>query len=144
MTSHMTTETSACPNWQLVGANVAAILTLLPVAVYQLGLIDSLPDPPWVIFASDKITSSKAAHPLGIPDSILGIGSYGITLGLVVLTRQNRRWSRYLKLKLVADGSAAGFNVVRQAVVFRKMCSWCTGTAVCTGLMLLAAGELFD
>jgi hypothetical protein len=70
------------PNRLLIAATSAAMITLLPVAAHQLGLLEHLPDPPFWIFDSDRITDSKSAHPLGVPDSALGLGSYGVTLAL--------------------------------------------------------------
>lgn len=132
------------PGWALALATSAALLTLIPVAGRQMGLIDHLPDPPAEIFASDQITGSSMAHPLGIPDSLLGIASYSATLGLVLLARRCPLARKLLAVKLVADGAAAGFNTVRQVTGFRKLCSWCTATAVCTGVMVLAGRELIE
>jgi uncharacterized membrane protein len=126
----------------LLGACCAAVATLLPVAAYQVGALDHLPDPPLSVFASDRITQSKAAHPLGMPDGILGLGSYAITLALVMLARTQPKARRLVALKLLGDGSMAGFNLVRQLVIFRKMCSWCTGTALCTFAMVISARKL--
>jgi uncharacterized membrane protein len=112
------------------------LLTLLPVAAHQLGRLDHLPDPPGKVFESDKITASAAAHPLGIPDSLLGLGSYEVTLALILASRNNRKARKALGLKLLLDGSVAGFNVVRQVVLFRRLCSWCTATALCTVAMV--------
>lgn len=126
------------PNALLIAATSAALLTLLPIAAHQLGGLGHLPDPPGELFASDRITESKAAHPLGIPDSLLGLGSYGITLSLILLTRSHPKARRFLTLKLVGDGAVAAFNVVRQVVTFGKICSWCTGTALCTAVMVAA------
>lgn len=126
----------------LLAANAAALLTLLPVAAHQLGCLRHLPDPPGQIFASDRITMSKAAHPLGVPDSLLGLGSYGVTLALAVLTRTRPGARPLLAMKLIADGGLASFNVVRQIVSFRKLCSWCTATAFCTGVMVYAGSAL--
>ena len=122
----------------LILAAAAALVTLLPVAAHQLGALDHLPDPPSAIFASDKITSSSMAHPLGIPDSLLGIASYGATLGLALLARKHPHARRLLTLKLAADGSLATFNLIRQVVTFRKLCSWCTATGICTAAMVFA------
>ena len=127
-----------CLNAPLLAATSAALLTLVPIAAHQLGLLDHLPDPPSWIFDSDKITDSASAHPLGIPDSLLGLGSYGLTLTLALLAQKHDRAKKLLALKLVADGSVAGFNVVKQVVSFRRLCSWCTGTALCTAAMVLA------
>ena len=127
----------------LMVATSAALLTLLPVAAHQLGFLDHLPDPPGAIFASDRITESSAAHPMGIPDSLLGISSYGATLGLVLLVRKHPTAARLLRAKLLLDGSAAAFNVVRQVKMFGKICSWCTGTALCTAFMLLGGRKTY-
>ena len=121
----------------LVVAGSVALLTLLPVAAHQLGCLEHVPDPPGRVFASDEITESAAAHPLGIPDSLLGLGSYGVTLALSLGSRKNQNVRKALVLKLLVDGSVAGFNVVRQMVLFRRLCSWCTGTALCTVAMLV-------
>lgn len=125
-------------NWPLAVATCAAVATLVPVAAHQIGVLDHLPDPPGPVFASDRITASKSAYPWGIPDSILGLASYGVTLGLVALASGNPKARKLLAIKLLVDGSLATFNVLRQVVSFRKLCSWCTSTAVCTAAMLIA------
>ena len=134
-------DRTAPANIALIAATSAALLTLIPVAAHQFGLLAHLPDPSGSIFASDKITDSKAAHPLGIPDSTLGLLSYGATLGLALAAPLDKNLGRLLGLKLLVDGSAAGFNVTRQLISFRKLCSWCTGTAVCTAIMLFAGRD---
>ena len=125
-------------NGTLVVACSAAMFTLLPIAAHQLGWLGHLPDPPGKLFASDKITESGAAHPWGIPDSLLGLGSYIVTLALAVNAPRRQGVQKALALKLLADGSFAGFNLIRQVVSFRRLCSWCTGTALCTAAMLLS------
>ena len=126
----------------LVIATSAALLTLAPVAARQLGLIDHLPDPQGSVFASDEITGSPLAHPMGIPDSLLGIASYSATLGLVLLARHHPLGRKLLAAKLVADGAAAGVNTVRQIANFRKLCSWCTATAISTVFMVVAGRKI--
>ena len=121
-----------------VAACGTAIGTLVAVALFQSGAIDELPDPPGGIFASERITLSKTAHPLGIPDSYLGLASYGTTLALLLLADKNKWARRALGFKLASDAGAAGFNAVRQVVQFGKLCSWCTGTALATGVMVYA------
>jgi len=135
-------EATSSTDCALLAAGYAALATLIPVAAHQLGVLDHLPDPPLSIFASDQITQSKTAHPLGIPDSLVGLGSYAATLGLVGLARTQPMARKLLALKLLGDGSIAGFNVVRQVVSFRKLCSWCTATALCTAVMLIAGRRL--
>lgn len=116
-----------------------AIACLIPVAARQLGLVDSLPDPPGEIWDSDGITGSAHAHPLGIPDGLLGLGSYGTTLTLLLAARSSGAARRMLPWKLAADGALAGFNAVVQVVTFRKLCSWCMGTAAATAGMVFFA-----
>lgn len=138
MNPPLTADSAASSNLLLAAATCAALATLIPVAAHQIGVIDHLPDPPGSVFDSDRITESKAAHPLGIPDGILGLSSYSVTLGLVALAASNSKTRRILAIKLLGDGSLATFNVVRQVVSFRRLCSWCTATAVCTAAMLIA------
>ena len=130
------------PDALLLGSTCAALVPLLPIAAHQLGLLRHLPDPTGSFFDSDGITKSKTAHPLGVPDSLLGLGSYGATLSLVLLSRAYPNARPLLAAKLAADGSVATFNVVRQVVTFRKLCSWCTGTAICTAVMVYAGRKL--
>ena len=119
----------------LAGCGVA-LGTLAVVALFQTGAIDRLPDPPGEIFASERITLSKMAHPVGIPDSLLGLGSYGVTLTLLLLAKNHGWAKRASGVKLIADAGAASFNAVRQVVRFGKLCSWCTGTALATAVMV--------
>lgn len=142
MSSHLQALEADQPTPGLIIATSAAILTLIPVAAHQLGYLDHLPDPPGKIFASDRITESTAAHPLGIPDSLPGLASYGMTLSLAILARNNGKARKLLAIKLAADGSLAAFNVVRQIVSFGRICSWCTGTALCTAAMLITGKNL--
>lgn len=119
----------------------ATLATLAPIALKQTGAIDHLPDPPVRIFQSDRITDSKAAHPCGIPDSLLGLASFGTTLALILLAKRNRTARTLLGGKLVADAAFATFNMGRQIVHFGKLCSWCTGTAA-AALTTSALGKM--
>ena len=122
----------------LIGACCAALSTLVPVACYQLSLIPKLPDPPLSVFDSEHITMSKMAHPLGIPDALLGLASFGTTLTLAILAGRNGTARKLLGVKLGLDASAAAFNAGRQVIEFRKLCSWCTATALSAGVMAYA------
>jgi hypothetical protein len=100
-------EKSEIRSHTLLAATFAALATLIPVAAHQIGGLDHLPDTPGNLFDSDRITTSRSAYPLGIPDSILGLGSYGLTLALILLARNSAAFRRPLALKLFADGSFA-------------------------------------
>lgn len=122
----------------LLGACCSALVTLVPVALHQMGLLSRLRDPPMELFASDRITMSKAAHPLGIPDGLLGLASFGATLALAIFSRRDAGARKLLGAKLVLDASMAAFNMGRQVFSVRKLCSWCTGTAISAGVMAYA------
>jgi uncharacterized membrane protein len=129
-------------NLPLLAATSAALLTLAPVVAHQLGILTHLPDPSSRVFASDHITESSAAHPFGIPDGLLGVGSYSLTFTLALLAPNRPIAKKLLAAKLIADGSMATVNVVRQITSFGKLCSWCTATALCTGAMLFAGRKV--
>lgn len=117
-------------------AGSVAMVALGVVAARQLGIVRRLPDPPGGVWDSDAIVMSKAAHPAGIPDGVLGLASYGVTVGLLLLA-EDADWLRPVaKAKLAMDGSAAWTNTVRQVAVFRRLCSWCMATVVCTAAMV--------
>jgi uncharacterized membrane protein len=117
-------------------AGAAAMVTLGVVAARQLGMVGRLPDPRGEMWDSNGIVMSKAAHPAGVPDGVLGMASYGVTLGLLALA-QDLAWMRPVaKAKLAMDAAAAAANSVRQVVVFGRVCSWCMATVVCTGVMV--------
>jgi uncharacterized membrane protein len=122
----------------LLTACGVAIGTLVPVALHQLGLLEHLPDPPGALFESDAITESEMAHPFGVPDGLMGLASYGTTLALACVADRSQMARKALGAKLLLDGGAAGFNATRQVVRFRRVCSWCMGTAVATAVMVWA------
>jgi uncharacterized membrane protein len=115
---------------------------LVPVALYQTGLISRLPDPPLPVFQSERIVSSRAAHPMGVPDGLLGLASFGTTLALILLQRRSPLSRRLLGAKLTMDAAAAAFNMGRQVLRFRALCSWCTGTGLATAAMVWAGRDV--
>jgi len=125
----------------LIVASCVALATLVPVALYQLKLISELPDPPLNVFDSERITMSRTAHPMGVPDGLLGFASFGTTLTLALLANRNRTAKRLLGAKLGMDVSVAAINAVRQVAEFGKLCSWCTGTALSAGVMAYAGRQ---
>ena len=108
----------------------AAMLVLGYIVLRQIRVVKHLPDPPGEVFDSDEIVMSRAAHPFGIPDGVLGLGSYAVTAGLIA------SGSELVRIKLACDAAAAGLNVARQMVQFRKVCSWCMVVAGCTVPMI--------
>jgi uncharacterized membrane protein len=127
-----------------VTAAATAVATLVPVALYQSKIIDTLSDPPGSWFDSEMVTDSKSAHPLGIPDSYLGLVSYSVTFALLFACKRSVVARPILRIKLVADGVLATFSFGRQIISFHRLCSWCSGTALSTALLLPAANSYLD
>lgn len=111
-----------------------AIRSLISVAMYQVKTIRHLPDPPSEVFNWDAITGSRQAHLFGIPDALLRISSLGATIALVLASRRSVTTRRLLVAKLALDMTPAVFSMTRWAVSCRKLCSWCTVTALATGI----------
>jgi uncharacterized membrane protein len=126
----------------MLAACCGALAALVPVALYQTGVISHLPDPPYPVFDSDRITQSKAAHPFGIPDALLGLASFSVTLALIVTSRHNTKARGALGVKLALDAGAAAFNATRQVVSYGKLCSWCMSAAISAGVMTFAGRQV--
>lgn len=131
-----------CERSVLIGASAACLASLIPVALFQLGAIEHLPDPPSPAFDSDAITASRMAHPFGIPDSLLGLASYGVTTALAATSSRDARIRRALALKILFDGGLAATNTVRQIRSFRKLCSWCMGTVAASAVLVWTGRDL--
>jgi uncharacterized membrane protein len=128
-------EESACPTHKnlAIACCCAAIASLIPVALVQLRVMKKLPDPPGRLFNSKKIVTSKSAYILGIPDGVLGLGSYSATLTLLIAAKPSRPLlQKALRTKLVFDVTMATRNARKQVKKFGRICSWCMGTAIAT------------
>src|SRR5665213_4050118 len=126
---------NACPAYKgiAIAFCCVAITSLVPVALVQLRVIKRLPDPPGNIFASKRIVTSKSAYVSGIPDGLLGLGSYSVTLILLITAKPSRPLLRgMLRVKLLLDGTIAARKARGQLKQFGRICSWCMGTAMAT------------
>jgi uncharacterized membrane protein len=109
------------------------------IALYQLGLIKHLPDPPTPGVDSEAVVGSDEAYAqLATPDAVLGLGSYAVTLGLAAMGGEDRAARRpwiplALGAKVTFDALQAGRLTLGQWPRHRAFCSWC----------LLAAGATF-
>jgi uncharacterized membrane protein len=82
------------------------------------------------------------AHPFGIPDSLLGMVNYGVTLATALASCESSTLRRALAAKVAFDGGLAATNTVRQIVTFRKVCFWCMGTVASSALTVWIARRL--
>jgi uncharacterized membrane protein len=124
---------------------VVAMGSLVPVVLVQFKILKKLPDPPGRIFDSKAIVTSKSAYWLGIPDGVLGLGSYSITLALLIASGPSRPLLRgALRAKLLLDGTVAARKARSQMKQFGRLCSWCMGTAIATAGIVYFARKARD
>lgn len=114
-----------------------ALASLTPVALVQLHILKKLPDPPGRFFNSKKVVTSKGAYRFGIPDGLLGMASYGVTLALLMAAKPSRPIvQKMLRAKLGLDATMAIRKVRSQISDHGRLCSWCLGAAAATAGMV--------
>ena len=111
------------------------------IALYQMGLLKHLPEPPLPIFDADRVDASEEAYKrFSTPDAILGLGSYAATMGLAAMGGSDRaRKAPWIPLALAAKVGFDVANAARLTVVqwkqHRAFCLWCLIAASATFAM---------
>ncbi len=109
---------------------------MMPISLYQMGVIGHLPEPPLPRLDADAVDASAEAYAiLATPDAVLGLGSYALTAWLAAAGGQDRVRTRpwiplALAAKVAGDAVFGAKLTVDQWTRHRAFCSWC----------LLAAG----
>ena len=122
-----------------VGLVLTAAGSMGLISLYQMGIIEHLPEPPLPYFDADKVDAAAEAYAkLSTPDAVIGLGSYAATMGLVAMGGQDRATERpWIPLaraaKLAFDAVQACKLSLNQWTEHRAFCFWC----------LLAAGSTF-
>ncbi len=120
----------------IVGLSLVSVASMGIITLYQVGLIEHLPEPPLPYLDADKVDAAAEAYEiLAVPDATLGLLSYAVTIVLASMGGKDRaRQQSYLPLALLAkvlvDAGQASKLTVDQWTKHRAFCSWC----------LLAAG----
>lgn len=130
----------------LVHRRIAAALTqgcmasLGVVALYQLGALKRLPEPPLPGLDAEKVNGSPEAYRLlDMPDAVLGLGSYAVTLGLVTMGSADRAQNKpWIPLALAAK---AGVDTIQAAALTRK--SWVNCRAFSLYSLIAVAATFF-
>lgn len=124
---------------RLIGLSLLSSASMGLIALYQVGIIKHLPEPPLRGFDADKVDAAKEAYQLlSMPDAVLGLGSYALTAALAATDGPDRARERpWLPLALLGkvslDALAAAKLTVDQWKDHKAFCFWC----------LLAAGATF-
>lgn len=122
----------------IVGLSLVSVASMGIITLYQVGLIEHLPEPPLPYLDADKVDASAEAYEkLSVPDATLGLLSYAATIVLASMGGKDRaRRQSYLPLallaKTLADATQASKLTVDQWTKHRAFCSWCLLAASAT------------
>ncbi len=126
----------------IAALGLTATAALGVVALYQLGLIRKIPEPPLRRLDAAKVDASDEAYSyFSTPDSVLGIGSYAVTIALEAMDGADRARRRpwlpiALLAKVVLDVGQAARLTRDQWTKHRAFCIWCLAAAGATFAML--------
>jgi uncharacterized membrane protein len=104
---------------------------MMPISLYQMGVIRHLPEPPLPKLDSDAVDAAPEAYQyLSTPDALLGLVSYSVTAWLASMGGENRAKTQpWLPLmlagKVAIDAANSGRLTVDQWTKHRAFCSWC-------------------
>ena len=99
----------------LIGTACMAITTL-----FQMGMVEHLPDPPIEGFASDDVNASNLAYGWGMPDSPLSIASHAAAIAIAAVGGIDRA-DRQPWLPLAATVVAAPAALTASRYLFHDM-----------------------
>ncbi len=114
----------------VVALSVFSSAVLGAVALFQVGVLNKLPNPPLPHFDADAVNGSPEAYGrFETPDALLGMASYSVTACLAGMGNQSRwRHARWIPLaataKTALDASLAAKLSVEQWSKFRKFSFW--------------------
>ena len=123
----------------VIALSLVASGSMSLITLYQMGLIEHLPEPPLPMMNADKVDASAEAYQrFSMPDAILGLGSLAATMSLAAMGGSDRaRTAPWIPLALAAkvafDVINAGKLSVDQWTKHKAFCFWC----------LIAAGATF-
>lgn len=122
----------------IVALGLAAAASMGVIALYQIGILKHLPEPPIPGFDGDKVDASEEAYShLQIGDAFIGLGSYAATMGLAAMGGKNRAQTQawiplVLLAKTGADAAQAAKLTVDQWTKHKAFCFWCLLAAAAT------------
>ena len=120
---------------RIAALQTGAAATLGVVALYQFGLLRSVPEASLPGLDADAVDASGEAYAmLRTPDSTLGIASAGVSLVLAGMGGASRHEEQpwipiALLAKSVVDAVGGAYLFAEQVTKHRRVCSWCTASA---------------
>lgn len=127
-------KSTATKNRRTIAALAAAGLADFSlISLLQMGFFKKLPDLPGKVFNTVKVNTSKDAVMLGMPDGVISLGGYALTMLLAMAGSRFKKQSRLLDLTLgaVVLGQAAGAGqyLYKMAFVQKRVCIYCVAGA---------------
>lgn len=122
----------------IVGLSLVAAGSMGIIALYQMGILKHLPEPPLPKLDADKVDASEEAYAhLQTPDAVLGFGSYATTMALAAAGGKHRANEQpWLPVALAAKALVDAFQAAKltrdQAVKHNAYCFWCLLAAAAT------------
>lgn len=120
----------------VVASSLLGMASMVPVVLYQSGVLRHLPDPPWRGFHSDHVNASPTAYGYGGPDAPLTLLSHAVNLWLATVGGRHRVRVRPW-LPVVAAALAGAQAAVAARYLFHQMprvdrawCPYCITDAV--------------
>jgi uncharacterized membrane protein len=129
---------------RVAALSLASAASMGLITLYQMGVVDHLPEPSLPRLDADKVDASGEAYAiLRTPDAALGLLSYAGTAVLAAAGGADRaRRSPWLPLALAAkvgfDALGSALLTAEQASRHKKFCSWCLLAAGATAAMVPA------
>ena len=129
----------------IVALSLANMASLGIIALYQVGVIAHLPEPPLPGFDADKVNGSSEAYAmLATPDAIIGLGSYAATAMLAAMgpadRAQSQPWAPLaLAAKIGFDAAQAGRLTVNEITTQQAFSFWSVLTSCATAATVVLA-----
>ncbi len=121
---------------KVLSLSLVAAGAMAPIALYQMGVIRHLPEPPLPRLNADKVDAAAEAYAmLRTPDAALGLASYAATAWLASLGGEDRAQTRpwvpvALATKVALDAAFGTKLTIDQWTNHRAFCTWCLLAAV--------------
>jgi hypothetical protein len=122
----------------IAGLSIFSCTVLGGIALFQLGVVKHLPDPPIRGFDADALHGGPEAFArFGVPDALLGLASYSATATLAGMGPKDRwRRARWIPIamatKALLDAAMAGRLTFEEAVKYRTFSVWSLVVAAAT------------
>ncbi|PZR77136.1 MAG: vitamin K epoxide reductase, partial [Chthoniobacterales bacterium] len=121
-----------------VVASLTAVGCMGLIALYQIGVIKHLPEPPLPGLDADEVDASTEGYShLQMGDAFIGLGTYAMTMGLAAMGPKDRAQTRpwiplALAAKTTADAAQAAKLTYDQFAKHKAACMWCLIAAAAT------------